>query len=170
MVKLMNSTQIFNQDDLIESFSKIKKTDCILYSEEGTKFKIHRELLYQTKFMQNILFSANQICCGNIEIFCPCSTYELEYIVKFLYSGKISYEKDVNLAKILNSLSKIFGYPKELFFDNHSIDPIADTFENIDSSEINPIKSENQDCKIDLVNEEEQSENGYLLNDLSDRG
>ena len=166
----MNSTQIFGQDDLIESFSKIKNTDCILYSEEGTKFKIHRELLYQTKFMQNILFSANQICCGNIEIFCPCLTYELEYIVKFLYSGKIPYEKDVNLAKILDSLTKTFGYPKELFFDNHSIDPFAENFENIGSSEINPIKSENQDSKTDVVDEGEQSENGHFLNDSLDRG
>ena len=107
MVVLRNPIQLFDYNDLQESLFKLKEPDCILYSEDGTKINIHKEILCQTKFMQNILFSAKNSCCRSIEIFCPCSAQELEDLVKFLYNGKISYNADIDSAKILDNLTKI---------------------------------------------------------------
>ena len=46
----------------IENYKELyfmkKSPDCVLYSEEGTKFEIHRELLGSTPFLRNILHSA----------------------------------------------------------------------------------------------------------------
>ena len=39
-------------------FFKKKPKDCILYSEEGTGFEIHKELLGQTEFMRKLLKTA----------------------------------------------------------------------------------------------------------------
>ena len=83
---------LFGGDDFQESLFKVNLTDCILYSEDGTQFDVHKEILCQTPFLQRILFSTENTCCGKIEIFCPCTTDDLEFIVKFLYSGKISIE------------------------------------------------------------------------------
>jgi hypothetical protein len=65
--------------------------------------------------MQNILSSSKEGCCGTMQIFCPCSKDELDYIVKFLYTGTISYDKEMDLFKILDNLTEIFGFPEKLF-------------------------------------------------------
>ena len=39
---------MFDHSDFIESFLQNKEPDCILFSKEGIKFDIHKELLYQT--------------------------------------------------------------------------------------------------------------------------
>jgi hypothetical protein len=85
MVLLKQYPRFFEEDTNMESFLKNDETDCILYSKNGVKFNIHKEILYQTKFMQNILLSAHNACCGTIEIICPCSETELDCIVNFLY-------------------------------------------------------------------------------------
>ena len=85
MVLLEQYAGIFEDYTNIESYLKSKETDCILYSNNGVEFNIHKEVLYQTKFMQNILLSAYHNCCGTIEIICPCSEAELDYMVNFLY-------------------------------------------------------------------------------------
>ena len=85
MVLLEQYIEIFEDDTYIESYFKKKETDCIVYSNNGVEFNIHKEVLYQTKFMQNILLSAYHNCCGTIEIICPCSEAELDYMVNFLY-------------------------------------------------------------------------------------
>ena len=78
MVLMKSDIQVFGNEDLQESFFRLKEADCVLYSQEGTKFKIHKEILCQTRFLQNILFSsANSACCRNLEIFCPCSIDDL---------------------------------------------------------------------------------------------
>ena len=77
--------RFFEDGNGIELFLKNKESDCILYSTEGVKFNIHKEILYQTKFLQNILQSAQNTCCRPIEIICPCSETDLNFIVNFLY-------------------------------------------------------------------------------------
>ena len=54
----------------MEFYLKNKTPDCILYSEEGTEFKTHKELLGQTRFMRRLLKEIAN-CCGVIEIFLP---------------------------------------------------------------------------------------------------
>ena len=44
--------------DYMETYFKKKPKDCILYSEDGTCFEIHKELLGQTEFMRKLLKSA----------------------------------------------------------------------------------------------------------------
>ena len=115
MVKLVNNYQFLDsEEDFIKSFFSKKPTDCILYSKEGFQFKIHKEILSQTKLMHNILSSANGCCCQVLEIFCPCSKFELEYMVEFLYQGQIDCSVESNLVKILENLKDIFGFPETL--------------------------------------------------------
>ena len=85
MVLLQQYGRIFEDDTYIESYLRKKETDCILYSINGVEFNIHKEILFQTKFMQNILLSAHSTCCGTIEIITPCSEAELDCVVNFLY-------------------------------------------------------------------------------------
>ena len=117
MVKLVSESPLFAMDqEFINLFYKKKPTDCILYSEDGIQFKIHREILSQTELMQNILTSAKESCCQNLEIICPCSKVELEYVVKFLYKGQLNCDSSFDFAIILKILTKVFGFP-EKFLD-----------------------------------------------------
>ena len=91
---------------MIPSWSQNKEIDCILYSEEGDKFNIHKEILYPTTLMKDILLSNHSGCCQNIEIFSPCSGKELECILNFLYNGSISSNEKDDLTKILYNLTQ----------------------------------------------------------------
>ena len=59
--------QIASFEDYMDTYLKNKSTDCILYSEDGSKFKVHKDLFGQTLFSRKILSSANERCCGTIE-------------------------------------------------------------------------------------------------------
>ena len=85
MVKLRNNIKIFENESSLGSFLTKYEANCALYSKEGTKFDIHKEIMYQTKFMRNILQSVSNSCGENMEILCPCSEEELETIVNFFY-------------------------------------------------------------------------------------
>jgi hypothetical protein len=115
MVILKSEEQIFddnNYKDWNWLFFNNKEADCILYSEDGHGFRIHKEILSQTEKMRNILSSFKENCCGTMEILCPCPKDELEQLVKFLYCGIISL--NVDLFKILDNLITIFGFPENL--------------------------------------------------------
>ena len=86
MVRFANTVQFANVEH-IELFLKNEETDCILYSEDGMKFSVRREILGQTKFLRDILLSSKESCCKDLEIF--CSKRDLEHMIKFLYSGGI---------------------------------------------------------------------------------
>ena len=74
----------------IESYFKSMPSDCSLYSHENYKILIHKELMYQTKFMREMIKSVG--IDSKIEVFCPSvSKKELEMIVDFFYNGKILY-------------------------------------------------------------------------------
>ena len=120
MVKLVDTEPSFVLCDNLQSFFDQKETDCILYSEEWAEFRIHKEVLCQTKFMRNILSYSKDVCYAEIQIFCPCSKSDLESMVTFLYTGKIAYGCEVNLIKILSNLSEIFGFSKEQFLSENN--------------------------------------------------
>ena len=116
--------QIASFEDSRDTYLKNKSTDCILYSEDGGEFKVHKEMFGQTTFLRKILSSANERCCGTIEVFCPCSKDELSHLVKFLYDGEIHCAKEeFDFLKILENLSKIFGFDENLSFQNHWEEP-----------------------------------------------
>ena len=118
MLKLVNESPLFAMDqEFMNLFYKKKPTDCILYSEDGIQFKVHKEIFSQTEFMQNILTSAKEFCCQTLEIICPCSKVELAYVVKFLYEGQLKCDLSFDFANILKILSKVFGFPKKFLDD-----------------------------------------------------
>merc|ERR1712156_604850 len=79
------------------SYFKQTQPDCILYSQDDCKVLVHKELLYQTKYMRSMIQSAaDVIYSSSLEIMCPnLSSSELEAIVQFLYCGKISCSDEV---------------------------------------------------------------------------
>ena len=99
--------------DYKDVYFKKKSEDCILYAEDGTAFKIHKEVLGQTVFLRKILFTTINHCCDTIEIICPCTKEELEKLVHFLYHGEIQCENIFESFKGQEDLSKIFGFPKD---------------------------------------------------------
>ena len=135
-------------ENYIDLYFKNKSRDCILYSKDGSKFKVHKELFGQTNFLRKILSSTNERCCGTIEVFCPCSKDELNHLVNFLYDGEIHCEEEFDSLKILENLNKIFGFSKHLAMKmpNNSISEVfpilivtelvaitEETFENMSS-------------------------------------
>ena len=65
--------------DYLDPYFKKKPPDCNLYSEEGSKFRIHKELLSQTNFLREILSSAKESCYGGtIGLFLEIHTNNLK--------------------------------------------------------------------------------------------
>ena len=112
----------------LKSYLKKNSPDCILYSEDGSGFKIHKELLGQTKFMREVLKSAN--CCQEIEIIFPCSAEELGKIFDFINDGKISCANETESNKILMNFQKILGFQIEHDFESNfsSFNPTNENF------------------------------------------
>ena len=128
MCHFINKYQNGSIRDYLDSYLKRKPPDCILYSEDGIEFKIHKEIFCQTKFMREMLKSSNS--CGSIEIICPCSTKELEQLIEFLLHGKIRCENEGVASKVFQNLSKILDfpsyldYPGKFIFDDQSEAPV----------------------------------------------
>jgi hypothetical protein len=53
-----------------------------------------------------------------MEVICPCSKEELEYVVKFLYAGEINCCEEIDSFDILENLHDIFGFPRNLSLEN----------------------------------------------------
>ena len=113
MVILKNDKETFDHADFVDLLYKNKKTDCILYSKEGIRFAIHKEILYQTKLMKNISLDTNNLCCREVEIFCPCAEDELENMINFFYKGTITYREHINVVNFIDNVNKIFGFPEK---------------------------------------------------------
>ena len=92
--------QLTSLEENLDIYLKSKTTDCILYAEDGSKFKIHREVLGQTEFLRKILFSAKEHCREILEVLCPCSKDELSHLVNFLYDGEIRCKEEIDSLKI----------------------------------------------------------------------
>ena len=98
----------------MDEYLTAKHPDCNLYSEDGTKFQVHKEIFSQTRFMRDILANNNEYCCEDIEIFCPCNREELSNLVHFLYVGQIYCDSEFEPEGIFENLHKIFGFPDDL--------------------------------------------------------
>ena len=137
MVRLKNEEEIFEHDSLIQSFLRNKESNCILYSKEGVKFNVHKEILLQSKLMQNLLLNSCSECNTIFEIFCPCSEQDLESILSFLYDGSISFNKEANASNIMRNLTKIFGFPENnIYVEDYSKLSYTNIIENEEKFEI----------------------------------
>jgi hypothetical protein len=123
MSRLQFKDQLTSIEENLDGYLKSKTTDCILYAEDGSKFKIHKEVLGQTYFLREILLSAKEHCCQIMEILCPCSKNDLSHLVNFLYDGEIRCKKEKDSLKILENLNKLFGFDKSLDFRNNYEEP-----------------------------------------------
>ena len=72
MLSVINVDHISAIENNMDFYLKMKPRDCILYSNDGGKFKIHKEVLGQTKFMRDILKSVKENCSSTLEIIRPC--------------------------------------------------------------------------------------------------
>ena len=94
MVLLTNNHQYHNLmiENFLDDWVSKKRPDCVLHSNDGHYFMIHKEIFGQTQFMRNILAAAKksiQCQCGRIQISLPCSKQQMEHLVQFLYLGEI---------------------------------------------------------------------------------
>ena len=61
MVLLKNDEKTFDCQSMIPLFGRDKENDCVLYSKDGGKFNVCKEVLYQTKFLRKILVNLGLI-------------------------------------------------------------------------------------------------------------
>ena len=55
MNNFVNKQHLTNIEEYLDPYLKKKPADCILHSEDGFQFKVHKELFGQTEFMRQIL-------------------------------------------------------------------------------------------------------------------
>ena len=75
--------------EYMDTYLKLNPPDCNFFSEDGYKLPVHKELLYQSKAMRDIVKNFD-CCCTNIDIiFSTIKKNQLELMVQFLYKGQI---------------------------------------------------------------------------------
>ena len=97
----------------MESYFKQNPPDCSLYSEDNFEFPVHKEVLYQTKYLCEIIKNTiSETCCCKIEILCQSiSKEELKIMVDFLYTGNISCDNQTLGFLTCKNLNTMFGFP-----------------------------------------------------------
>ena len=150
--------KVFNKDpevlvNTMESYFKSMPPDCSLYSHENYRILIHKELMYQTKFMRDMIKSVG--IDSKIEVFCPSvSKKELEMIVDFFYNGKIFNSTHTVVSQVSKTLKELFGFPLMQVEMSESKGPMFGVTEVGFSKEL---KHESEDIKIkeeSILNEE----------------
>ena len=120
------SSHLYNKDPLVivksmDSYYKRIPPDCGLFSADGYEIPLHKELLFQTKLMCQMLKNVDIDCC-KISIMCPSLTKkDLEKIVDFLYGGKIYCTNMTDATQVFNNLTQLFGFPSRNFEFNGTI-------------------------------------------------
>merc|ERR1712051_668936 len=93
--------------------------------------------------MQEIVKSLD-CCCCKIEIMCPSLTkQDLELMVQFLYSGKISYFNQNCMPDLISILTDILGFP--IILKNNEIQT---DYEVLDKQSLKNIK---EDIKEEII-------------------
>ena len=93
-----------------ESYFKQTPPDCSLNSEGNFEIRIHKEVLFQTSALCEMIITLNVE--SKIEIICPfLNLKELEMIVKFLYKGEVSHFDQSVIYQASKSLVELFGFP-----------------------------------------------------------
>ena len=96
--------------DNMDSYFKNTPPDCIFFTEDHCAISVHKELLYHTKFMREMIMSVG--IDSKIEIICPSlSRKELETIAYFLYNGKILCSNQSHIFQASKNLEELFGFP-----------------------------------------------------------
>ena len=152
------SDQIASFENDLEFYRKNNSRDCILFSEDGSKFKVHKELFGQTDFLRKILSSTKDHCCGTIEVICPCSKEELHSLVNFLYDGEIHCEEESESLKIIENLQNIFGFQRNLVLNYYPYEAFFPSDNNIEAIKVTEEVSENILDNSDFQEKEQRCE------------
>ena len=111
---------LYNKDPLatvnhMDTYFKRIPPDCSLYSEDGFEIPVHKEVLYQTEFMRQMLRSVN-MDYYKVDILCQTVLKEeLDAIVKFLYHGEICCTDHDVACEVSKNLNILFGFPSKNF-------------------------------------------------------
>ena len=62
---------------------------------------------------------------NKLKIFCPCKHEELKHLVDFLHDGEIRCNDKDEFTKVLENLTKIFGFPKDLMCRSQISSPVG---------------------------------------------
>ena len=110
MVCILHSKEPLVLFDNMDSYFLSTPPDCSLFSQDNHEIQIHKELLYQTKFMREMISGIG--IDSNIDVICPSvSKEELEIIVQFLYNGKLVHPDETIVSKASKNLEELFGFP-----------------------------------------------------------
>ena len=91
-----------------------------------------------------------------MEVFCPCSTIDLDCIVNFLYSGTVSCSTECDLLRIQDNLCEIFGFAKDFLLPDNFTD-IETEFNFTTAPYEQPAKgTENSSKVMGIVNDSHQ--------------
>ena len=125
-VVLKMGSLLYNKDPLvivksIGSYCKQSPPDCGLFSADGYEIPLHKELLFQTKLMCQVLKNIDIDCCKITIMFPSLTKEDLEKIVDFLYGGKIYCTNLTDATEVFNNLTQLFGFPSTNFEFNGTI-------------------------------------------------
>ena len=107
---------LYNQEPFalvqnMRSYFKYNPPDCRIISQDNSELMIHKELLYQTKFLCEMVRSV-EIENSNIDILCPDLTkQEIQILIRFQYTGEISCQDEIVASEVSSNLTKLFGFP-----------------------------------------------------------
>ena len=111
----------------MDYYFRQKPPDCSLFSRDGFEFPVHKEVFMQTRFMRRMVKSFSfdscefDSCC-KMEIMCPSlAKDELNNIIQFLYTGRISCMNELFANQVFSNLTKLFGFPSKNFDFNGTI-------------------------------------------------
>ena len=109
----------------MDSYFNFALPDCHLYSRDNFQIPVHKELLYQTQFMREMIESVG--VDSEIDLICPSMAKEdLEMVVHFLYNGKLLHASEEVVSNASKNLAELFGFP----MDNMSLEK-TDVVESI---------------------------------------
>ena len=151
MILIKKRDSYFKQAFLknMESYFKQNPPDCSLYSQDNFEFPVHKEVLYQTMYLCEIIKNSNSdTCCCKIEILCQSiSKEELKIMVDFLYTGNISCDNASLGISTCKNLNTMFGFPINIIENQFGKSQL------VTDSESRSKKCDNSDCSAPLTHE-----------------
>ena len=133
----------------MESYFKQNPPDCSLYSQDNFEFPVHKEVLYQTKYLCEIIKNTiSETCCCKIEILCQSiSKEELKIMVDFLYTGNAYVDNATLGFSTCKNLNTMFGFPINI------IENQLGKYQLVTKSESSSKKCDKSDCWAPLTRE-----------------
>ena len=79
----LHADQPFKIVSYTKSHFKVQSPDCSFFTEDGNVIPVHKDILFQTKFMRDLFKSFDNFCYKMEIIFPSVSIEELDLMVEF---------------------------------------------------------------------------------------